>query len=61
MRGDFKKNKWPGGPFNLLEINLFVDKFLSQQSIYLGKKGVLNKTYVKGQKPIEQQLAPLGL
>jgi hypothetical protein len=29
LRGDFENNKWASGPFNLLEIDLFVDKFLS--------------------------------
>jgi hypothetical protein len=29
MQGNFKKKKMAGGPFTLLEIDLFVDKLLS--------------------------------
>jgi hypothetical protein len=34
IRGDFKENKYADGLFSLVEIDLFVDKFLSYKFIY---------------------------
>ena len=34
MLEDFEKNKWTSGPFSLLEIDLFVEIFCNQKSIY---------------------------
>jgi hypothetical protein len=34
MREDFKENKWTGRPFNLLEIDLFVDNYLGTENVH---------------------------
>ena len=37
MRGDFKKNKCASGPFNTVEIDLFIDKFLNSNLFIHGQ------------------------
>ena len=41
MQGDFEKNKWASGSFNLLKINLFIDKLVNYKYIYSEIEGVV--------------------